>query len=279
MAIKVAFSDDPAWVLTKAEAFLASQPVLHNLILTLLHARVAHHEPGRYWVATDSNRAVGAVFQSPLNFPATLTPMQPEVVESLVDAIAEAGVTFPGVNGEAATAARFAGQWTERKKTPGTPSQGFRLYEVLEVQDQPAISGNLRKAISGDRDQVIAYMRGFDADIGEHRSDVERVVDRRLPAGQFWLWDDGEIVSMAAHSEPVEGVVRVQAVYTPPKKRNRGYATACVRGLSKQIRDAGHRCILYTDLANPTSNSIYRRIGYRAVGEALRYEFELSGQR
>jgi uncharacterized protein len=36
---------------------------------------------------------------------------------------------------------------------------------------------------------------------------------------------------------------------------------------------ARRRCILYTDLGNPTSNSIYRRIGYRAVAECLRYRF------
>lgn len=36
------------------------------------------------------------------------------------------------------------------------------------------------------------------------------------------------------------------------------------------------RVILFgqsTDLGNATSNSIYRRIGYRAVAEALRYRF------
>jgi predicted GNAT family acetyltransferase len=30
---------------------------------------------------------------------------------------------------------------------------------------------------------------------------------------------------------------------------------------------------LYTDLGNPTSNSIYRSVGYQAVAEALRYRF------
>jgi uncharacterized protein len=40
------------------------------------------------------------------------------------------------------------------------------------------------------------------------------------------------------------------------------------------MREAEHRCILYTDLGNPTSNSVYRRIGYRAVAAALRYRFE-----
>lgn len=79
---------------------------------------------------------------------------------------------------------------------------------------------------------------------------------------------------MAANSEPLEGVVRVQAVYTPPERRNRGYAGACVGDLSGRLRDDGHQCMLYTDLDNPTSNSVYRRIGYRAVAEGLRYRFE-----
>ena len=72
----------------------------------------------------------------------------------------------------------------------------------------------------------------------------------------------------------MEGVVRVQLVYTPPEHRNKGYASACVTSLSKQIRDEGYRCILYTDLGNPISNSIYRRMGYRAVVEWIQYRFE-----
>jgi uncharacterized protein len=36
----------------------------------------------------------------------------------------------------------------------------------------------------------------------------------------------------------------------------------------------GLRCALYTDLGNPTSNSIYRRIGYRALAEVVRYRFQ-----
>jgi len=79
---------------------------------------------------------------------------------------------------------------------------------------------------------------------------------------------------MAAISEPVEDVVRMQFVYTPPERRNRCYAEACVADLSRRMQEAGHRCILYTDLGNPTSNSVYRRIGYRALAEGLRYRFE-----
>jgi hypothetical protein len=274
MAIQVAFSDDPAWVLTEAGAFLASEPVLHNLVLTLLHARVAYPEPGRYWVATHGENVAGVVFQSPQDCAATFTPMRPDVVAAMVDRIVDLGVTLPGINGEAATAARFAGQWTERSHTAAIPFQGLRLYELLQVLERPASSGRLRQGGPGDRELVVEWVRGFQTEIGERHSDAEALVGQWLPSGLVWIWDDGEPVSMAVARRPVESVVRVAAVYTPPGKRNRGYAGACVGDLSKRIRESGHRPILYTDLGNPASNSIYRRIGYRAVSEALRYRFE-----
>ena len=274
MDINVAFSEDPVSVLSKAGEFLASQPVLHNLILTLLHARVAYREPGRYWMAIDREKVVGLVVQSPLTYPATLTPMDPRVVAAMVDAIAEMGVSLAGVNGDAATAASFAGQWTERRRSAAMPFQGNRLYELLELGSTPGVKGTLRQAVPSDRNLIVRWTHAFQTEIGEPANDTELRVDRGLAARELWVWDDGQTVSMAVSRKPVAGVVRLAGVYTPPEQRKRGYAAACVYALSKHLRDAGYRCILYTDLANPTSNSIYRRIGYRAVAETLRYRFE-----
>jgi len=48
-----------------------------------------------------------------------------------------------------------------------------------------------------------------------------------------------------------------------------------VAALSQQMLDAGWEfCTLYTDLANPVSNSIYQRIGYRPVCDSNEYDFE-----
>jgi predicted GNAT family acetyltransferase len=66
----------------------------------------------------------------------------------------------------------------------------------------------------------------------------------------------------------------VGPVYTPPELRGRGYATTLVAELSRWLLGRGNRfCFLYTDLANPTSNAIYARIGYRRVCDALEYRF------
>ena len=274
MGIEVVFTEDPAFVLKVARAFLASQPVLHNLVLSLLDARTTHPEPGRYWLATEDEEIVGVILQSPLTFAATLTPMDGRAVEAVVSALADAGISLPGINGDATTAARFAGQWSERRKSAATPFQGSRLYEWLELGEATDNKGTLRLALPSDRTLMMEWFRAFSIEIGELANELELRVDRWIASAELWLWDDGGPMSMAVGRKPAEGVVRISGVYTPTEKRNRGYATACVHALSKHMRHAGFRCILYTDLANPTSNSIYRCIGYRAIAEGLRYRFD-----
>ena len=226
-------------------------------------------------MATANDDVAGVVFQSPLDLPASLTPMRHEVAEAMVDAIAGADISLPGIVGEATTAARFAGRWTEYCGSAAVPVEGLRVYELGRMRELAAVEGCLRKASFGERDLVVAWMHGLYTDIGQRATDPGPIVDRRLPKGRFWLWEDGEeFVSMAANTEPAEGAVRIQAVYTPPNRRNQGYAASCVRALSRHLQDGGHRCILYTDLGNSTSNSLYRRIGYSAIAEALQYRFE-----
>jgi GNAT superfamily N-acetyltransferase len=275
MVVTVDALSDAQTVLDRAGPSLTLEPVLNNVVLTLIHARIAHPEPGRYWVASSDERVTGVVFQSPLDFVATVTPMDRETVTATVDAIAGASVVLPGVGGDATTAARFAGAWTERTKSAARPRLGQRIYEVTGVVPPRTAPGAMRAAKHGDRELLLRWLVAFEDEIGEPRGDAAVVVERRLAAGTLWMWADrdGDAVAMAGRSEPVAGVARIGPVYTPPEARGRGFASALVGAMSSAALDAGHRCILYTDLENPTSNSIYRALGYRAVAEALRYEF------
>jgi uncharacterized protein len=267
-------TDDPARVLEIAREFLESDPVRHNVILTLLETRMASPEPGRYWVVEGANAPGGVVLQSPLDFVATITPMPPAAIEAVVETIVADGVALPGVNGVAATAARFAGCWTERSKSAASPTAGSRIYEVDQVVLPSPAGGSLRRADWSDRDLLISWHDAFDREVGDGVGGHDRTVDRRVGGGQLWLWEDAGVCAMAGVSDAVAGVARVGPVYTPPERRNRGYASALVGAVSANTRRSGQRCILYTDLANPTSNAVYRALGYRAVDEALRYRFD-----
>jgi uncharacterized protein len=274
MDIIVRFYEDARLFSAAAGEFLLSRAVLHNLILTIVDSRVTQAEPGRYWIAVRGNRVVGLALQSPLTYPATVVPMEPDVSGALVDAITDTGVILPGVNGEVATAASFAGRWTERHKSAAFPAQGLRLYELAELNRNAPVDGQLRKAEDGDRNLAVTWLQEFYVETHPPASNAESLIDSALKSKRLWLWQNGSVVSMAISSKPIHGVVRVSAVYTPREDRTRGYAGACVYGVSKLLTDAGYRCMLYTDLGNPTSNSIYRRIGYKAIAEAIHYRFD-----
>lgn len=273
MGTEVSTTGSPEEVREVAGEFLRQDPIRHNVVLTILEARIAHPIPGRYWVAHDGGLVGGVALQSPLHFLVTITPMANETVTAVVDAIVDQGVELPGVNGQAATAARFAGNWTERTRSPAHPIGGQRIYEVTNVVPAAPVAGHLRRADDGDRDLLVSWFEEFEAETGAPGGQpAAETVARRLPAGHLWIWGAGRPVAMAGLSAPAASVVRVGPVFTPRQHRSHGYASGLVAAVSARVRAHGHRCILYTDLGNPISNSIYRAIGYQAVEEALHYD-------
>jgi GNAT superfamily N-acetyltransferase len=265
---------DPVAVLADAAGFLARDPVRHNVVVSLLESRVVHPEPGDYWIVERGGDVVGVVFRSPVDHYPLVTPMDLEAVTTVVGAMADVGVTLPGVNGDATTSARFAGAWTARTRTPGRPVHAQRLFEVPRVHAPLAPGGRARTATAADHGLLVDWVDAFHAEINDGPvGNARTIVERRVEAGLFHVWDHDGAVAFAGTTRPALGVVRIGPVYTPPACRGRGYASALVAELSQRVLDRGERCVLYTDLDNPTSNGIYRRIGYEPVDEAIRFAF------
>jgi hypothetical protein len=145
--------------------------------------------------------------------------------------------------------------------------------------------GAARPATPDDRDLLVAWNRDFLLEaLPEPEEDlphVEERVDRSLrtqdDAGS-WLWEaEGGPAALSSFWGPTRTGIRVGPVYTPPDRRRLGYATALVADLSAHLLAAGHgACYLSTDLANPTSNSIYARIGYERICDSARIRFRPS---
>ncbi len=91
------------------------------------------------------------------------------------------------------------------------------------------------------------------------------------------VWDHLGPVSMLGITQPVARVVRIGPVYTPLQYRRNGYAGSAVAAVSRRALAGGaSRCMLFTDLANPTSNKIYAEVGYRRIADWEEYAFDLS---
>ena len=270
MGLRVTEIDDPTEAYARANGFLLTRPVDHNLLLTILDQSREFSLGGRFWVVGDGETTVGFALESPIGMGAVLSPMPSRASQLLAESVT---APLSRVTGVAAAAAAFAGRWTECQSTAVSDIEAMRLYELIDMKPAGTVSGRFRLANSSDRSTLIEWTDAFVAEADVVPQNAAELVDRRLESGQFWVWDDHGVVSMVSASEPAADVTRVQYVYTPPARRGSGYASACVGQLSEEMTDRGLRCVLYTDLANPTSNSIYRRIGYEAVAEILAYDF------
>ncbi len=143
-----------------------------------------------------------------------------------------------------------------------------RIHELRTISPLPEPpTGHLRPGRQDDLALVTEWVAWFMAHAGD-QGDADEIAADRIDRGLLYLWDDGSPVSMAAWTGQTPHGVRICLVYTPQELRGRGNATACVAALSRQMLQSNQHCCLYTDLANPTSNAIYHRIGYRPVCDA-----------
>ncbi len=101
------------------------------------------------------------------------------------------------------------------------------------------------------------------------------MIDDRLSYGGLMLWESGGVpVAMAGLTRAAAGVARIGPVYTPPGERGRGYGGAATVAVSQAALERGaEQVVLFTDLANPTSNALYKRLAYRPLEDSVVLSF------
>lgn len=257
-------------------------PARHNLILGLLD--VLQRRPDSYqgfalWAVRDGGRVIGAAMQTPPYDLALAEPLDEAALAPLATAIVDAGIRLPGVVGGVSEAETFAAAWVALVGggTQTITRQG--IYELTAVLDRGDADGTARVATEADADLIADWNDAFMAEaVPEFTGDRESLARRirsRLEEGNYWLWEtDGRPVAMTGTSPAPPDGTRVGPVYTLPEARGHGYGTAVVAHASGVALERGSRaCYLHTDLANPTSNAMYQRIGYERVCDAVDLRF------
>ncbi|MEG6612016.1 GNAT family N-acetyltransferase [Pseudoclostridium thermosuccinogenes] len=202
-----------------------------------------------------------------------------EAVALLAKEMVNLDVKVPGVLAEKSLALRFSDQYSSLTGTVIKDGKKMRIYRLDEVNEVPMSSGSLRRAEERDLFFLPYWNAGFLLDCREaHSVDIPEAVERvkrSIGNNALYIWEDEVPVSQAAMGRKTLNGAVVNAVYTPPHFRGKGYATSCVASLSRKLLDDGYEfCSLFTDLANPVSNSIYMKIGYKPVCDYDEYRFE-----
>lgn len=226
----------------------------------------------RFALVSDATGAVtGAALRTPPRALLCTAIGRADAAELMVAWLGE-DPELPAVNAATETARALAGSYRAQTggRTERTMEMALHALAPDELVDPPRpAAGELRAPRPEEHALLVDWYLAFVAEshVEEEAAAARRSARLRIERGLTFVWDvDGEPVSLVGRTIPVAGVPRVGPVYTPPEHRNRGYASTAVAALSRRLfADGATAVVLFTDLANPTSNRIYRDVGYRRL--------------
>lgn len=272
--------------LAQTQEILEAEEVANGLMLGVCLRLKEHPErmPEGLFLATvhdGNNLFAAAMMTPPFNLVVqknAIDPSQP--FEEIAQRLRNWSHQPPGVNGRKEDSLAFAQIWQKLTGQSFHPAVQLRVFRLDEVHYGLEIPGKMRLATMKDLMLVLQWQEAFDHEAlphAPHKVDPA-LIEWTIREGNRFLWEvDGKAVSMAGKTRPTAHGCTVGPVYTPRDLRGKGYATGLVAHLSQHLLDCGYQfATLFTDLANPTSNSIYQKIGYRPVCDFTEYRFETS---
>ncbi|WP_327133936.1 GNAT family N-acetyltransferase [Streptomyces sp. NBC_01343] len=270
------FTHDLAAYRAAAGPAVAAEPVANTILLTVLAALERHGtdaygsaEPFFGWWTGADGGVAGALLCTPPR-PLLIGALPEQAARELGAALATepllAGVDV--LNARRRDAQALAAAWGRQSEV----TEENRLYRLAGLRaPDPAPAGRARTATAADLRLLLDWAGAFKRETGERGGPSEAFLRDRLSYGGMLLWEHaGTPVSMAGFFRPIGSVSRVGPVYTPPELRGRGYAAGVTHAVSEAAYAAGaSEVLLFTDLANPTSNGVYQRLGYVPVEDRV----------
>jgi GNAT superfamily N-acetyltransferase len=258
MALSV--TTDHVVIAAVLDRFLAADPVGGTLLGTI---RTSLEDSA--WIAVDGDRFA---VRSAAEWPVAVAGDWPVAARTELAARLTELPDLRGVSGLLLVVDALATQLGPERVAS---RMGQGLFRCDDLFPPVGVDGGAVRAAAAERALVHEWYAAFAVEVGHIAHPNAQVIDRLVDDGECWLWRDAEgaFVSMAARRPVVAGSARVGPVFTPAAARGHGYGSAVTAAATRDILDDGAVPVLFTDLANPTSNKIYQQIGYRPVDERL----------
>jgi predicted GNAT family acetyltransferase len=272
--------------LAVVEAPLLCEEVKNSLILGISQqvsqGRTYGQDPPYFLSVHDRDSLIAAAIRTPpYNLILYCEEDRLEALDLIAAHLTDAGENLPGAHGTVKVVSAFSEAWARRTGVETHVEMAQRVYCLTEVTAPLDVPGAMRWAEEDDVGTLVKWFTAFCEEAvpsDPPPPDPEKNVRRFISTGSLGVWETNGIVSMAGSSRGSKNGATVSAVYTPPEHRGNGYASACVAALSRVLLDRGNAfCTLYADLANPTSNKIYQRVGFLPVADCAMYTFTAAG--
>lgn len=260
---------------------LEGDPVRHTVALTVLHVLSQAPEAGDPLVLLtvhDGEALAGAAICTPPHA-LIVSALPAGCAGAAIEVLAHGYPNLPGTFGPRDGAEAFARSWAARTGASVHERMAQRLFALHGLTPPAGVPGTVRQAGVDDLELLAQWRQDFaDEAAGglRGRGSAAEQIRRGLAAGSVaLLWEvAGQPVAWASSSAPLAGMSRIAPVYTLPQHRGNGYGSAVTAAAAGWARQAGAKqVVLFTDLANPVTNVIYPRIGFRPVLDAVEFAF------
>lgn len=282
--MRLRFHPDVDGFVASAGSWYARRPIVHTVELSLLRERVPSDETPLLMTVWDgdgdSADLLGAAMRTP-PLPLLCGGLSAAPTADVVGEMLAAGMTLPGVRGPRTAAEDFGRQWCAVTGSTPETTTVERLYRLDTLAAPAGVPGGHRVARKADEPVLVEYQCRFAVEAFGHMPDRDRaratLASAREAGNVFLVWTAaGAPVSMAGVRRPAAGVSRIGPVYTAPEVRGRGYGAAVTAAACRWALAAGaEQVVLFADLANPTSNGVYQRLGFVPVGDSVTVGFRV----
>lgn len=274
---------DPFEFGERVEPYLKENEDVFSLFYGVLQGIKAGRYENPYMATLTEGDELLAIFQMTPPHPFNMIIVQEEQMDEVLDAIIPELISedlkIPSVISLKPWAFGFAEKWKEATRHEfkiGMDQGIYRLDQLAEgLEHSP---GTWRYAKPEDVPLVVKWYHQFGEDAGVAPSPDEEVqlkVRMFVDSGEVFLWEDeGKVVSMMKKARPTEHGVTVSMVFTPRDQRRKGYARTLVYFATEELLKEYDFCVLYTDMLNPTSNKIYKEIGYKKIADSVMLDFD-----
>lgn len=271
--------NDPAQLWETIGSQLLEQEAANNLFVGILKSitdNPSQQSDDQLWFTVEENGAIHlAGWRTPPFGYGLWSPRieTTEALECFLDFLEQERMDIVGAVGKPALVDSYSGLAIQRFGLENYFTMNQGIYECREVDPSLLGRGTLRPVNRDETELLTDWMIEFHIESLNQeplRSEAQEKLIPEVEKGTYFFFEiDGEIVSTVATARPMVNGISVNMVYTPPKYRKKGYATSSVAQLTQKLLvDGWQFTALFTDLDNPTSNSIYQKIGYKMVGRS-----------
>lgn len=167
--------------------------------------------------------------------------------------------------------------WSRAKSWHAVPRVVRESQPVLAI-DRPSLRGSRNgviarrarppewESVAHNSAKMIEHELEYDprSFAAEFNSNVRMMIDR----GLWWVGErDGELCFFCNAGPRSKQTLQLQGIWTPPKLRGSGLASAALFGVCEELLSEVPSLSLYVNGFNEPALRLYRRLGFRQVGE------------